>query len=134
MKRYTCLILLTLLSLLLLSSCVKQDVKQYLDLAQPLMEEYNDTFNRALNTSRLALSPVIDDLQTIRHLWNDIEPPKPAEDLHDNFALAMEYGIDWFMALVADEDQDVIDEKFRYFEIHIGTATDVLLELVAKYK
>ncbi|NLF00895.1 MAG: hypothetical protein GX601_07945 [Anaerolineales bacterium] len=72
-------------------SSERKEVLAYLEAAQPILNEWSDTFNRATSTARVSLSPVIGDLQRVKRDYEALEPPEPCLQAHVQVIDSMDY-------------------------------------------
>ena len=128
--------ILLLTALLLLYGCNtgKAEVVAYLDAAGPLLDEWSDCFDRAASTSRIALSPVIGELQAIRREYSALLPPKLCAKMHKNVIDSMNYSIDGFFAFMEDKSETEITRIFTLANQSLDRATANLKELNSAYK
>lgn len=107
----------------------KEEVVAYLDHAEAAMEEWEDAFDLAANTSRIALSPAIGELQSIRREFDSVDVPEDCKGLHRDTLNAMNASIDGFMLFMADEPESEISAAFNLSEQNLRLAMEKLDDL-----
>ena len=137
-KRFSCLIVVGLVMLVvsvLFVGCnpSRQPVIDYLTAAGDLLGEWSDTFNRAASTGRIALSPVIGDLQRVMRTYESLDPPEECVKLHTNVISSMDSAVDGFLAFMSQEDESVVTRHFDRSTEALERATSQLSGLRAEY-
>ena len=131
MKRY---LLLALVVLVVLAGCgQRKEVVAYLEDSQSILERWSDAYDRAASTGRIALAPVIGELQEVRRDFGDLDPPEDAAYMHSAVLDAMNFSIDGFLLFMADEDEAEVSRLFSLAERSMGWAFDDLDELREEY-
>jgi len=123
------LILVALLSLLLISCtdpCESEGAQDYIKSFTITFEEFKDIFDLAESTSRIALSPVISDMQEVKRDLNGLELPENCGkygDMQEYSVETMEKAIDAFMKFAQQEDDarvisiiESVRTRFEYIE------------------
>ena len=126
---FVVLILLLLLSLNLISCtdpCESEEAQDYVKSYAITFEEFKDIFDLAESTSRIALSPVISDMQEVKRELNRLELPENCEkydDMQEYSVETMEKAIDAFMKFAQQEDEyevmniiESVKTRFEYIE------------------
>jgi len=119
-KKFKFIIILTTVVFILtfvLISCKdpyqSDEAKGYIKEFKRIVSEFNDKYKLANSTSRIALSPVISDMQDIKNDLNRLEIPEGCEDFthrQEYCVEAMDYAIEAFLKFQSNsEDLDVID-------------------------
>ncbi|MCC6457282.1 MAG: hypothetical protein IT328_20175 [Caldilineaceae bacterium] len=93
--------------------CPDDATAQYIDSLDALMVEWDDAMRLAESTSRIALSPVVNSLQTLRRDASDLEPPACAVYLQELQTLAMDYAIDGYLAFMQRTSEYLVNKTFR---------------------
>jgi len=107
-------------------ACPQADVESYVDELELVLEEWEDTTTRAGSTSRIALSPVIGELQDVRRNTRRIDRPECADYLNDLIIVAMERDIDSFISFLSQDSDSVVVRKMEGAEKAWGIAHDEL--------
>jgi hypothetical protein len=129
------MLMLVVVAVLLLAGCgsEKKAVREYIGATALLLDEWEDVEDRASRTSRMALSPVIGDLQDIRRRYAALDTPEPCWAMRDNLVGSMQYSIDGYLAFLADEDSSVINGKFALADQRAAWALESLELLLEEY-
>lgn len=93
--------------------CPEEAVAQYLSDLDRLIVQWDDGVRLAGATSRIALSPVVNTLQTLRRDAASLTPPACAQYLHEVQALFMDYIVEGLLAFMEHEEQSVLEENFH---------------------
>jgi len=91
----------------------KEELEAYLELAQPLLDEFNDTLEIAGSTARIALAPVVSELRRIQREFRRLECPEIAKTAHAYFSDGMDFGIQAFLAFMAQESDAEVERLFK---------------------
>lgn len=95
------------------TACPRKATMQFLDDYHSLLGQFSDAFSRAGNTGRIALSPVIGELQSIRREVDDLDDVcQEAIELKSATVYAMDASIDGFMLFMAQASDDEVTAKF----------------------
>jgi hypothetical protein len=132
-RRRAWLLLLIAASLLVTACSGRQDVAAYMEEAHAILERWDDAFEVAASTSRVSLSPAIKDLQAVRRDFDDLEPPEPCVKFHASVLGAMNYAIDGFIAFMADEPDDEVNNKFVLSNRRLDAAMRQMDEIIKEY-
>ena len=128
------LLVVLLVAVLMLVGCgEKKEVAAYLGAMDLLLGEWSDTFDRAASTSRIALSPVIGELQDIRREVDDLDVPGPCSLFHKNMVGAMNHSINGFIAFLGNESEEDVAAQFESGNMKLGWAMDNLADLREEY-
>ena len=92
--------------------CARQ-VAAWRDEAQPHIEEWLDVVTLADNTSRMNLSPLIRDMQTIRRAVQDVEAPRCAVVAVSHLDTSMDSAIRAYTAFMAQESSTVVSAAMK---------------------
>lgn len=92
--------------------CARQ-VAAWQDEAQPHIEEWLDVVTLADNTSRMNLSPLIRDMQTIRRSVQDVEVPRCAVVAVTHLDSSMDWAIRAYTAFMAQEPSTAVSVFMR---------------------
>jgi hypothetical protein len=112
-----------------LSGCSPKEARAAVDVMTPLIEEFSDHFDRAGSTSRIALSPVIGDMQrTLRDLRSQ-EVPSCATAIQADLGEAWDTAIDAALAFQSDEPDSTVEKMFEEATALMKQANDDLVNL-----
>lgn len=78
----------------------------YAQSMNEIQEEWEDTFEVALSTSRISLAGPVGDLQDIRRDAEKVVPPECVLDSHEGYVEGMDTYIDFFLDFMADADAE----------------------------
>jgi len=81
---------------------------------EALMDDWDDAYYLAANTSRIALPPVVGRLQEVRRQVTDLDTPECAEDVRRELLSYMDYVIEGYLAFMAQEEDSVVETKFEF--------------------
>jgi len=106
-----------------LTSCSKNvcDTDEYFTTVNPLLQEWDDATSVAHTTSRIALSPVLSNLQAIKRRTERLEIPECFEDAHSFLITNMYYTIEGFLAFAGDADDATISQRFSLAQTNTET-------------
>jgi len=133
-------ILILLVSAFILTSCssaldkeideCREQFPPYAEQMTEIIEEWDDAFDIAASTSRIALSGPVGELQAIRREAGRVDPPVCVVDVHDYYLEGMDTFIGFFLGFMADPDSksDELDISFASLQMRMVTAG------VEKYK
>lgn len=111
---------LTLLLVLLLAGCSSPaflssptptpepchiQAETFIQNVDNLLSRFDDVELRAESTSRIALSPVVGDMQSLRQEAEALEPPACAERTHELLGEYMQLVIEGYLAFMAQESE-----------------------------
>lgn len=102
--------------------CYKQ-AEVFITQLDPLLEEWSDAITVASSTSRIALSPTVSNLQTIRREVSNLTPPDCAMEAQELLVSHMDYMIDGFLSFMADEEEFTVNS---YFDVGTTKLDDFL--------
>jgi len=106
------------------TACPRKATARFLDDYNSLVEQFSDIFTRAASTSRIALSPVIGELQSIKREVDDLDDVcQEATQLKAATVYAMDASIDGFMLFMADAPDADVATKFAEATRRTETAT-----------
>jgi hypothetical protein len=94
------------------SALCQSQTQDYLAQIQPLLEEWDDAVAVANSTARIALSPMVRDLQGIQRDVEDVIVPDCARHGSALLTEGMDSIIDAFIAFMGDESDYVVGAKF----------------------
>jgi hypothetical protein len=97
-------------------SCLDEDVVQYLDDLDLLLEEFDDTVTLAGSTSRMGLAPVIQNMQSQKREARHLDRPECANYLQDLVVVSMETEIDTFISFLSNDSDTVVARKMAESE------------------
>ena len=96
-----------------LSPCSPEEAISLQDSVKPRIEHFDDANQRASRTSRIALSPVLGELQDVKRQFNNITMPSCADEARSLMVKYMEAVIDAYLAFLADEPDSVVENYFE---------------------
>ncbi len=113
------------------ASEICQSVTQdYFAEIQPLLEDWQDTVEVANSTSRIALSPVVQDMQAIRRDIADVPVPDCAQDASGLLLIGLGDVVDSFLDFMADSETDsAIAQSMNMGLLEMTAAIDQLTSL-----
>lgn len=103
--------------------------EQYRDAIRATMFRWQDTDELARQSSKLSLPVVILELQSIRRDFEQIEPPRCAEDIHQDILVGMSSAIAGFQSFMEGQPDFVIEDQFDLSNIWMKSAADALSNL-----
>jgi hypothetical protein len=124
--------LILIISILLISCssvntfCPQEKVLQANHDLATLLERFNDIDKVANVTSRIALPPVIDNMQQIKRDTNDFELPGCMEPARNYLILYMESEIDGFIVFLAQNSNSQANSYFERSLTYIQKLADEL--------
>lgn len=99
------------------SAVCQSHTKDYLAQIEPLLAEWQDAVELADSTARIALSPMVRDMQRIRREIEDIPPPDCAQHGRSLLISGMDSIIDAFIDFMGDAPDATVSRKLeRGFE------------------
>lgn len=96
------------------------DLEEYFD-------DWDDTVNLAESTSRIALSPVVSDLQALRREISDLDPPACAGDILAPYIEYTDYTIAGFLNFMENEPDARVAS---YFDVANRWLDEFMIEFV----
>lgn len=84
----------------------KEAFPSYAETMSGIQEEWEDTFEVAISTSRIALDGPVGDLQSIRREARNVTPPDCMADAHQRYLEGMDTFINFFLEFMADADAE----------------------------
>jgi hypothetical protein len=92
-------------------ACPQEEVDVYIKEYGYIMEEWDDTYKIAQSTSRMSLSSVIGDLQSIKREISRLDAPECAHYISDITGVAMESSIDALLSFLGQDSDSVVQRK-----------------------
>lgn len=111
------------------SALCSTQTQNYLDAIEPLIDEFLDTAELADSTPRIALSPVIGDMQRIAREIEDHSAPDCAADARTRLIQGMDLVIDGYIGFMSQEDDERVTQEVRNGFYHINKATEEVIDL-----
>ncbi len=128
MKRF--LALAPLLVLLSLFACAPAatptptcDAADYLKQSGELVIQFKDLNDRAGATARIALSPVVGQMQDLRRAFSKLNVPSCAQDYHDIVIKAMNDEIQAYLDFMAQKPDSAVQADFQLADMEFQQAT-----------
>ncbi|WP_322798285.1 tetratricopeptide repeat protein [Thermoflexus sp.] len=107
----------------------RESTKRYMSKIRPLVSEFNDTMKLASSTARIALSPVVKDLQRIRRDIANIQAPDCAREANDLLIDGMDGVINAFMLFMADASNITVAQEMDWGLRSMTSALEQLMAL-----
>lgn len=106
------------------------EARLYRAAIAPLITEWNDAVQLAMQSPRMSLPPGIANLQSIRRETARIEPGSctKVKNAHTALLLAMDAMNEGFLAFLGKEEQIIIDRYFKTSTTEMDIATSLLDE------
>jgi hypothetical protein len=111
------------------SDCPDAEVRTFLAETDKTMQAYEDLINRGGVTSRIALSPVVGELQTLRRDYAARPRPKCAEEVATFLLLGMDATIDALLAFMRNDDDRNVASSLSFADGLIERAKSEIAEL-----
>ena len=92
----------------------------YVESMSEIQEEWEDTFEVALSTSRISLAGPVGDLQDIRREAEKVISPVCMVDSHEGYVEGMETYIDFFLDFMADADAEPDEFEISLAELKMS--------------
>ena len=111
--------------------CESKESKEYLKDASKKYEIFFEKFKLADSTSRMNLTPVINDMQNIKIEFDELITPIKCEELinaHDLYLEGMDLVIDGFLSFQSQEDDSDTWNKFLEAEVSFNNADIIIGE------
>lgn len=102
---------------------------QYRDTIRPVMFRWQDADELARQSSKLSLPFVILELQSVHRDFSQIDPPRCAEDIHQDILVGMSSAIAGFQSFMEGQPDFVIEDQFDLSNIWMKSAADALSNL-----
>jgi hypothetical protein len=96
---------------------------------QPILQRWDDAWALASVTARGNLSPVIADLQAIRREVQFAQIPECTKDANGLLIVAMNYGIDEYMAFIAQRLDSVVKDNESKYQSSFNQYTQAVKDL-----
>jgi hypothetical protein len=93
--------------------CSPQELLTYTTQVEELARRFNDAVQVASATPRMALAPMIVDLQAVRRDAQALEVDTCAADVHDALVDYMDATINLFLAFLGQQSTDQADRDLR---------------------
>lgn len=110
------------------ATCYEQ-ARDYVTQVDALMAQWDDTMDIAGSTPRMSLAPIIADLQELKRTASEMVPPSCAGVAHDHLLLYMDYGIDAYLAFLANESDSVVSTKFKTASTQLENFVNAYLQI-----
>lgn len=95
--------------------CAEREVDQFLHELDLLMTEWQDTLTLADSTPRIALSPLVDKMQTTRRAVKALAAPECGEYLQEMVVILMDLGTEGFLAFLQQQDDVYVDRALDLY-------------------
>lgn len=103
--------------------------QNYLDEIEPLIDEFLDTAELADSTPRIALSPVVGDMQRIAREIEDLSAPDCAVDASVRLISGINLVIDGYIGFMSQEDDEWVSRDIKNGFYHTTEAIKGLTDL-----
>ena len=80
------------------------DLDKYTKAVSPLEQKFKDADTLGQSTARIALSPIVSNMQGIKQQTQDLKVPKKLQEAHGELLDYMDYTINGYLAFMDDED------------------------------
>jgi len=108
-----------------LAECEEQ-FPAYIEQINEINEEWEDAFEVAASTSRIALSGPVGELQAIQREASDLEPPDCLADDHEGYLVGMETFIGLFLGFMADPDFEPADLDISIASLQMAWVPEII--------
>jgi hypothetical protein len=113
------------------SDSCRSDTLRYINRIQPLMAEFSDTMEVAGSTPRIALSPIIQDLQRIRRDIIDVPAPDCAQRAANLLISGMNNVINGFVDFVGEAGDATVEREISQGVLEMTNGFDQLSALAS---
>lgn len=107
----------------------RAESQRYLTSTVDLLGRWQDAFALGSNSSRIALGPVVAEMQAIRREHQALETPTCAAALDYLVQLSMQSSIDGFLAFMADKPDATVQAYFNDAASTLTKAKKLISEL-----
>lgn len=114
--------------------CPKAEVQTFIKQTKDAMSKLSDAVERGEATSRLALSPVIADIQQTRREYRALPHPECADEAAKRLSEAMDLAVDAFLTFARQAPERDVEIVFRNFSSAMRMAKIELDRLEAKVR
>lgn len=98
----------------------------YAEAMSDIQAEWDDTFDIAASTSRIALAGPVADLQNIRREANKLTPPVCIADSHESYLDGMDAFIELLLDFMADVDTESDESEVMLAQVEMLRLTFAL--------
>lgn len=112
-----------------LSGCPSTDAKAAVDVLDPSVQEFGDELDRASSTSRIALSPVVGEMQKSRRDLDRADVPSCALEIKSAIIASEDDIIQGFLGFMADEPDSEVSQHLQDGTDHLDGVRDELTKL-----
>jgi hypothetical protein len=109
-------------------SCRQQSTAYFAD-ARSLIMELRDAIDLGASSSRIALGPVVSEMQSIKRDFDDLDAPRCAAEVDSLISAGMQDCIDGFLAFMANEDESAVMVHFNAGLQSIQEASSLMAEM-----
>ncbi len=109
--------------------CAGPELDQFLDDLQGLIERWDDKTELAGNTGRIALSPIVGEMQEIRREVQGLDEPWCAKETQLLMVEYMDEFIGGYLAFMAQESDSEVSKRFDVAEEKMDKAIAAWVEL-----
>jgi hypothetical protein len=109
----------------------QSDTQDYLDQVRPLMVEFSDTMQIANSTARIALGPIIQDMQRIRREVSNIQAPSCAQHASGLLISGMDGVVEGFIDFMGDTSDSVVERELSQGLTDMNNGLDQLIALAS---
>lgn len=111
------------------SRLCQSQTADYLAQLEPILDEWQDAVEVANSTARIALSPMVRDLQRIQRDVEDVPAPDCARHGSSRLIGGMDSIVDAFIAFMGEEAESVVSYKFNSGYDQMTTGVEELTHL-----
>jgi hypothetical protein len=96
------------------SNCPRKETQAYLDATEGNLQAFSDLVQRADSTARIALSPLVGEMQALRRDQQDTEVVPCVEEIQKKVLFGMQSFVDAFLDFMSDTESPTIAQKFGW--------------------
>ncbi len=99
------------------------DAADYLKQSGKLVSQFKDLSDHAGATARIALSPVVGQMQDLRRAFSKLNVPSCAQEYHDTVTKAMNEEIQAYLDVMAQKPDSAVQADFQLADLAFQQAT-----------
>lgn len=96
------------------SDCPREEMQAYLEATEGNLQAFSDLVERADSTARIALSPLVGEMQALRRDQQDTEVVPCVEEIQKKVLFGMQSFIDAFLDFMSDTGGTTIKQKLGW--------------------
>lgn len=105
-----------------------QEAQVWSEEAKDIVYRLNDLTTLGSSTARIALVPIISDLQALRREAEALEPPACAQEANTALVIAIRETTDGFLAFAAQEPEGVVTMHFERVGRQLEKVTSFIIQ------